>query len=90
MSKRKNKNRNYHYDVNRRASNKFTNRQIEEALYENEVEAADLAESESPNQEAVVEVSQSIKGKIYVLDTNILLACPDIIYDPEDPDWEPV
>lgn len=90
MSKRKNKNRNYHYDVNRRASNKFTNRQIEEALYENEVEAADLTESESPNQEAVVEVSQSIKGKIYVLDTNILLACPDIIYDPEDPDWEPV
>ena len=27
------------------------------------------------------------KTKIFVLDTNVLLDCPDIIYDPTDPNW---
>ena len=80
MSKRRNKNS--HYDTSRRTINKFTAREIEEALYENDSEAD--TQSKEPTKPIIP------KGKIYVLDTNILIACPDIIYDPKDPDWEPV
>lgn len=86
MSKRK-KNR-YRYDINRRAAEKLTTREIEEALYENDAKPPES--KTNVDQGTVIATSPSLKGKIYVLDTNILLACPDIIYDPEDPGWEPV
>lgn len=80
MSKRRNKNS--HYDTSHRSVKKFTAREIEEALYENDSETT--AQSKEPAKPIV------LRDKIYVLDTNILIACPDIIYDPKDPDWEQV
>ena len=80
MSKRRNKNS--HYDTSHRSMKKFTAREIEEALYENDSETT--AQSKEPAKPIV------LRDKIYVLDTNILIACPDIIYDPKDPDWEQV
>lgn len=29
------------------------------------------------------------KVKVFILDTNVLIDCPDIIYDPTDPEWRP-
>lgn len=52
-------------------------------------EVNDVLEEE--NKEEVKEPKKKMrkidKTKIFVLDTNVLLACPDIIYDPTDPDW---
>ena len=70
---------------NRRTMQQMAAREIEEALYEEHFEKSEPVADKSADRKPIIP-----RGKIYVLDTNILLACPDIIYDPEDPGWEPV
>ena len=48
----------------------------------------DNEEDEVEEKEAKKEKKRKIdKTKIFVLDTNVLLDCPDILYDPTDPEW---
>ena len=49
----------------------------QEKLSAKEVEAVNLEESPAPPQ------------KWYVVDTNLILSCVDILYDDEDEDWRP-
>lgn len=66
--------------INRRERRQKLRLEVEEALEGNDM-----------NEETVEEPKRKQrkidKTKIFVLDTNVLLACPDVIYDSTDPDW---
>ena len=57
-------------------------------VFEDGVVVEDLPQQEQAESVKVVWLSDD-KRKWYVLDTNLLLLCPDVIYDPDDENWRP-
>ncbi len=51
------------------------------------LESKEEIKEEVEEQKPKKKVRKIDKTKIFVLDTNVLLSCPDIIYDPMDPEW---
>lgn len=71
--------------LNRREQRQKLILEIDDAMKSEEVdEDEELAKEQKPKKK----VRKIDKSRIFVLDTNVLLSCPDVIYDPTDPDWK--
>ncbi len=78
--------------VDPRKEKRYSRREQRQKLKMQIDEEVDIVEDEKEEEEEVKEVKKPRprkidKTKVFVLDTNVLLSCPDIIYDPTDPDW---
>lgn len=69
--------------LNRREQRQKLMHEIDDAM-KNEVIEEQIEEVKEKPKKRVRRID---KSRIFVLDTNVLLSCPDIIYDPTDPDW---
>ena len=69
--------------LNRREQRQKLMHEIDDAM-KNEVIEEQVEEVKEKPKKRVRKID---KSRIFVLDTNVLLSCPDVIYDPTDPEW---
>ncbi len=70
--------------LNRREQRQKLQAEINNVLSETGIEDVEEIEEQKPKKK----VRKIDKAKIFILDTNVLLSCPDVIHDPTDPDWK--
>lgn len=88
MSKRKQSY--YGNSTKRKREEKFYKRELAEAASDSSEEDLPIETIAEPKHGTndIAWVSRD-KQKWYVLDTNLILSCVDVIYDPDDPSWRP-